>query len=128
MLTLICGVSRAGKTTFSKQFDDVIHLDEYGTILERYENVNKIVSEREDAIVEGVYDHVPLRLALLEAYKGEKRICIFLNPTEEEIKSRPWAKRHGYRMPPFEPPTYSEGWDEIIVIGDEHDEGRNYKE
>lgn len=122
MLILICGVSRAGKTTFSARFEDVIHLDELGTVLERYEKANKIAANKEDVTIDGVYDRAAQRIALLNAYKGKKRVCIFLDPTEEEIKNRPWAKTRGYRKMPFEPPTYSEGWDEIIVIGDEHDE------
>lgn len=121
MITLICGVCRAGKTTYSQKYDNVIHLDDMGKVPDRYHNVSYTVSRlHDDIVVEGVYDTAKLRKDLLEHYHGNgKRTCIWLNPSEEEIQNRPWAKRHGYHKYPFEPPTYDEGWDEIIIIGGE---------
>jgi len=118
-IKLICGVSRAGKTTYSQQFDNVIHLDEAARTGKRYEAVNNHVSKIiTDITVEGIYDKASARIDLLNSYHGTGgKICIFIDPTEEEIKSRPWVKRHGgyYRKHEFEPPTYDEGWDEIWI-------------
>lgn len=116
MLTLICGQPRAGKTTYSQQFDDVIHLDTSGA----YRGVFHIVRERSgDVIVEGVYHSSSHRKLLLQAYKGEGSRCIWLDtPLEVRRKRKGWDTHCDVS---FEPPTYSEGWDEIIIIreGDE---------
>lgn len=111
MLTLICGLPRAGKTTYSERFDDVIHLDTSGA----YQGVNRRLKHRTgDVVVEGVYQLQRERKRLIEAYKTDTYKCIWLNTPDEVRRSRPgWDK---YCDKPFEPPTYSEGWDEIIVI------------
>ena len=112
MIKLICGVSRAGKTTYSQRFDNVIHLDDMGKPLDRYSKVNELVSNRNDVVVEGIYDTPELRIALLNAYKGDEKVCIFLDPSEEAMKGR----KHFTRKHKFTPPTYAEGWDEIRRI------------
>lgn len=123
MLTLICGCSRVGKTTYSQAFDNVIHLDDVGIPQERYAIVNRLlVSLNGDIVVEGIYDRASLRIALLNAYKGIGKRCIWLDPSEEEVRSRPWGRKHGFSKHSFEPPTYSEGWDEIIIIGEHNGE------
>ena len=117
MLTLICGVSRAGKTTLSQIFDNVIHLDDVAPdIMDRYPKVNSMVSKMDDVTVEGIYDRKEQRIALLEAYKGTGTRCIFLDPSEEEIRSRPWGRRHGYKKRSFEAPSLDEGWETIIWL------------
>ena len=118
MIKLICGRSRAGKTTYSKRFDDVIHLDFCGGLHTCYDDALKKVAEKDgDVIIEGVYNTAERRTALLNAYKGEgKRICIWLNTPNDIIKSRFFNSKN-YLLPHlFEPPTYEEGWDEIVVI------------
>lgn len=116
MITLICGVCRAGKTTYSRLFNNVIHLDDVEKPGKRYAKVNEILDGKSgDVVVEGVYETAEYRSELLKHYKGEgKRLCIWLDPSEETIKSR---LRHQpfYRKRHFEPPTYAEGWDEIII-------------
>ena len=111
MITLICGLPRSGKTTYSERFEDVIHLDTSGA----YNGVNRRLEHRTgDVIVEGVYHTKSLRERLLKAYKGTGSRCIWLNtPDEIRHNRRGWDKFCDY---PFEPPTYDEGWDEIIVI------------
>ena len=114
-LTLICGRSRAGKTTYSKRYDNVIHLDSHGMPPQSYPRVLTKLGDGE-VVVEGIYDTAELRIELLNAYKGQgKRVCIWLDTPLDVIKSRFFhvPSKHPY---PFEPPTYSEGWDEIIVI------------
>lgn len=111
MLTLICGLPRAGKTTFSKQYENVVHLDEVGF---NYERCNRLVRD-EDIVIEGVYNKAEQRKALLATYHGGAKKCIWLD-TPKHIRQ----ERAKTKIPdmPFEPPTYSEGWDEIIVIGE----------
>ena len=114
MLTLICGLPRAGKTTYSKQFEDVIHLDTSGCypgVLRRMANIEG------DVIVEGVYNRTRQREALIKAYNGEGFKCIYLNtPFEVRKKRRGWQKCCEI---PFEEPTLEEGWDEIIIMSGE---------
>lgn len=122
MILLICGVGRAGKTTYSEAFKDVIHFDLMGRMDERYRNINEIVSHKDNAIVEGIYNRKEFRIGLLNAYKGKDRKCVWINTPKPIVLER-LAKdgifatqEHFY----FEPPTYSEGWDEIIVTGEQH--------
>lgn len=117
MLTLICGLPRAGKTTYSAQFEDVIHLDTSGA----YNGVIRKLQHREgDAIVEGVYHTQSQRERLIKAYRGNGFKCIWLNTPLVVRKTRKgWDKFCDFH---FEPPTYSEGWDEIIIIGENYGE------
>lgn len=117
MLTLICGLPRAGKTTYSMRYDgtrEVLHLDQRG-----YVRTQKKVRALGDVVVEGTYNDAYQRIALVQAYTGDFKECIWLD-TPIEIKKT----REGYSQCcelPFEPPTYDEGWDNIIVIkGDAH--------
>lgn len=130
MITLICGRCRAGKTTYSRKFSNVVHLDTAAKSgRERYQSVLRMIPEQSgDVVVEGIYDTAEKRMALLDAYVGEDSKCIWLDTDPETISRRmgmafgPW--RHHPVMVPreFEPPTYTEGWDEIIVIrGDQVD-------
>lgn len=110
MLTLICGMPRAGKTTYSMKFENVIHLDELG-----YRAVkDKVSNIVDDVVVEGIYNNASIRMRLAEAYKGQGRKCIWLDTPLEVRKKRPmWHPTEGMI---FEPPTLDEGWDEIIVL------------
>lgn len=122
MITLICGVGRSGKTTYSKAFENVIHSDLMGHFPERYDNVIRAVTGRSDVVVEGIYGDKKQRARLIESYKGVKR-CIWLDTSEEVVKERmmndriPISKHHF----DFDPPTFEEGWDEIVIIrGNDH--------
>ena len=121
MLTLICGHPRAGKTTYSQKFDNVIHLDEEHST---QRVLQKIKGRTDDVVVEGIYYRPSERQELIKVYKGERTRCICLN-TSKEIREQ----RHGYRIRhdyPFLLPNYDEGWDEIIIIEDNNDESINY--
>ena len=113
MLTLICGLPRAGKTTYAERFDNVIHLDTsggYAGVLHRLKMV------KGEVIVEGVYRRTMDRERLIQGYPTDRYKCIWLNTPDEIRRSRKGWDR--YCDQPFEPPTYSEGWDEIIIIGE----------
>ena len=115
MLILICGRSRAGKTTYSQRFENVIHLDEVGF---SYERCRSYVHDG-DVVVEGVYDKAQLRKSLLSSYSGDSRKCIWLDtPTEIRRSRKGYSKLSDI---PFEPPTLEEGWDEIVIIRGEND-------
>ena len=117
MLTLICGLPRAGKTTYAERFDDVIHLDSCGV----YRGViHQMWTKKGDVVVDGVYHQRHQRECLIRAYQGNGTRCIWLNTPQEVRRTRKgWSKRCDY---PFEPPTYDEGWDEIIIIRGNNDE------
>ena len=116
-LTLICGMPRAGKTTYSQRFDNVIHQDglSYETVKERVAMITG------DVVIDGIYQHPYLRSKLIEAYNGKGKRCIWLDTPLEVRKKRPmWHPTHGMT---FEPPTYEEGWDEILVLrGDDNEQ------
>lgn len=112
MLILICGLPRAGKTTYSVRYNGiypVLHLDERG-----YYNILKKVEALDDVVIEGIYDTKELRRELLRHYKGTEKKCVWLNtPTEVKKTRRGYVSALEY---PFEPPTTEEGWNEVIMI------------
>lgn len=123
MLTLICGLPRAGKTTYSKRYEgkcNIIHVDTMGcTWLSRNARSLEAVRLEEDVVVDGILPHRAERQALLDAYQGDRAVCIWLDTPLEVRKTRKgWSKACEF---PFDPPTYDEGWDEIIVIKGEDD-------
>ena len=117
MLTLICGIPNAGKTTFSFSFVNVIHLDDHKGTTEVCELVGGMEGS---VVVEGVFGSPEKRKRLLESYKGEGSRCYFLDvPLRESIRRENRGRsrfilENAYRR--FEPPTHDEGWDEIIRI------------
>lgn len=118
MFTLICGRCRAGKTTYSKRYQDVIHLDDVSKSgRERYPKVKEMVKQHiatDDVVVEGVYETSEFRKDLLSVCKQSPKRCIWLDTSLDVIQQRMGqfivVPRH------FEPPTLAEGWDEIIII------------
>lgn len=119
MLTLICGLPRAGKTTFSSRYTcKVLHLDEFGAFSRAYSRIEDRLTD-EDIVVEGIYDKAELRRSLANVYKGHGRVCIWLDtPIEMKRTRKHYSKYCEYT---FEPPTYNEGWDEIIIIRGEEE-------
>lgn len=115
MLILICGMPRAGKTTYSQRYENVIHLDGNG-----YNKVKDMISNTfGDVVVEGIYHDSRSRTKLIKAYQGHGTRCIWLDTPLEIRKARPkWTPSYGMI---FEPPTLDEGWDEIVVIKGDDD-------
>ena len=116
MITLICGHSRAGKTTYSQRFDNVLHLDEIHTT----QRVIQLVKAKDgDVVVEGIYYRPSERESLLHAYKGQGSRCICLD-TPKEVREERMGHliKHDY---PFRYPTLDEGWDELIIIRGDND-------
>lgn len=121
MITLICGLPNSGKTTFSKRYGNVLHLDDYG------HRISEAVAHADgDVVVEGVFVLGYMRKRILESYSGDgKKVCVWLNASPEECVRRESRGRPNYMIwnchSVFEPPTYDEGWDEIVVIKGDSD-------
>lgn len=125
MLTLICGLPNAGKTTYSARYDNVIHCDDipHRTSDEMFEKCHKMLSEiHGDICVDGVYVSIERRKQLLDACgHQDKKVCIWIDTPYEECleRERNYRKRPldivhtHHRM--FQPPTLDEGWDEVII-------------
>ncbi len=127
MFTLICGLPNAGKTTYSSQYDTVLHLDDFP--YNRFLNCNKAVAESDgNIVVEGIYNLRCRRERLLEAVadKGVPKVCIWIDTPLEVCLERCKRGRaeHIVRKSAemFQPPTLDEGWDEIIIIGENYGE------
>lgn len=116
MFTMICGLPNAGKTTFSKRFANALHQDDIGT-LNRV--IDAIKQTNGDVVAEGYFGRSEERERVLATQSGWKR-CIFIDVTTDESIQREDRNRHPQILRNasmfFEPPTYSEGWDEIIII------------
>lgn len=125
MLTLICGIPNAGKTTYSAKYGNVIHLDD----MPSNQVKNCCIKAREvkgDVCVEGVFHRKKYRRELISMCRHQSpKVCIWLDtPLDECVK-----REMSYRKRPlgivtahnewFEPPTLDEGWDEIIRIGEQ---------
>lgn len=119
-MTLICGHSRAGKTTYSQRYEcKVLHFD---NICSYTKIINEVKKAESDIVVEGIYYGKEQRAELCKAYNG-KSVCIFLDTSTEVREERMGRKiLHPY---PFNAPTLSEGWDEIIIIRGEHEQRIN---
>ena len=123
MLTLICGRTRAGKTTYSKGFKNVLHLDDFGKYPKSVKPcIDEVKLINDDLILDGIFEYVDQRKDLLRVYKGTgKRICIWIDTPLKSIGIRLYGEEKYTDkvlaiMIPFEPPTYDEGWDEIYIV------------
>lgn len=122
LIILVCGRCRAGKTTYCRRFKNVLHLDIFGIHPKSYpECLKEVETISGDLIVDGIFDTAERRIALLEAYKGGgKKVCVWIDTDLDIIEGRIRRYSKTRKLPePFEPPTYIEGWDEIIVIRDD---------
>lgn len=116
-LILVCGRSRAGKTTYCQRFgrSEVLHLDNYGML--NYDGLLQAVARRRtDTVVDGIFHTRELRIRLLDLWGGSAK-CIWLDTPIETVKGRlhPFIGGKVYPLE-FEPPTYDEGWDEIVRL------------
>lgn len=128
MITMICGLPNAGKTTYSRRYNNALHQDDLGTT----DNVIEAIKQAgADVVVEGVFSTCDIRRRVLSAYGGKSR-CIFIDITAEESIRRENRNRHPQILRNaarfFEPPTFAEGWDEIIVIKGENNVERYYRQ
>lgn len=121
MLTLICGLPNAGKTTYSQQFDNPLHLDEIGTADSVIDMMKQIDG---DIVVEGFFGKSADRRKIRSAYNGEA-VCLFIDISPDESIKRENRNRHPSILRNaaryFEQPTYTEGWNKIIHIGGKYE-------
>lgn len=122
-VTLICGLPNAGKTTYSEQFDNVFHLDDFDcrTFKKKFDMCNKTSSKSEtDVYVEGCYHRKSLRKEFIETFKDWKKVCIWFNTPLDVCLSRCEKARSEMVVlsinKAFQEPTKDEGWDELIVL------------
>lgn len=122
-MVLICGLPNAGKTTYSANYDNVIHYDEVHA--QKGQHPQKLLCEMvskasQDVCVEGIFITARERRAVVQASNAEHKTCIWLNTPIDECMKRENRNRATCLIQScaelFEPPTKSEGWDEIIVI------------
>ena len=118
---MICGLPNAGKTTYSKQFDNALHQDDIG----RISRIVEMIEHKDDVVIEGYFGRRHERDRVRQAHKGYTK-CIFLDITTEESIKRENRNRHPQILRNasrfFEPPTLDDGWDEIIIIRGEHEQ------
>lgn len=92
------------------------------------EVIEDMVSEQDDVCVEGTYLAVRQRRKLLSAYKGDRKICIWLNtPLDVCIARENRGRKDGLHImcaKAIQPPTLDEGWNEIIVLKPDGSETR----
>ena len=125
-MLIICGIPNAGKTTYSVQYDSVVHFDGLDTTTKKKYDRLKELARNGNAVLEGVFGDKRRRTELIECCPLEERkVCIWLDTAVEECvrrenRNRPTNMiRHHAKV--FQPPTYAEGWDEIIIIKTETD-------
>lgn len=122
-MILIIGHPNSGKTTYSQQYDNVIHLDDFPR--NKFLNCNEAVKKTDgNVVVEGIYNLRCRRELLLKQVEGKSciNICIWLDTPIEICLER----EKNYRKRPqemilsccntFQPPTLDEGWDKIIRV------------
>ena len=135
ILTLIFGISNAGKTTYSEKFPDTIHLDDFLSDRHKpYQELNEYIKDlQSDIYVEGLFLRREFRVDLIKATPNHRHVAILLKAPLDILieRERNYRKRGDgfvrFQNRVFEPPKKSEGWDEIIVIDnyegkhDDHD-------
>ena len=110
------GMPNAGKTTYCERFGNVVHLDDRRTIAATC----KAMHGMDDVTVDGIFPTRSTRRRLLRAYEGNGKRCIWLDVPYGECLRRETRGRSSAFFERFsdlfEPPTYDEGWDEIIIV------------
>lgn len=126
-MILICGIPNAGKTTYSKRYNNVIHFDGIKGGRRRRDIVVDLVKADNDVVVEGVYPKAKERKRLVDA-SSVYNTCIWLDVPVDVCLSREnkYRKRGEHLViwaaEDFEPPALDEGWDELIIIRGEHEQ------
>lgn len=143
MIYVLCGIPASGKTTLAKylseKFNAKIHSwddidgansnpDSINTTRAKWiENIKKDLDIGNNVICDGMNILSEKRVCLINEFKNyncPKILYVMTTPLEECIKRN--AQRIGQaRLPNFvleqsqeiyEPPSYSEGWDEIYMV------------
>ena len=82
MITLICGLPNAGKTTYSKNYTNVIHYDEvpHVTFNEHLENTFQLIQNTSgDICIDGGFISINERKKLLSLTNNhDTKICVWI--------------------------------------------------
>ena len=93
MLTMICGLPNAGKTTYSAQFENALHQDEIGTI----SRIVSAIEPMDDVIIEGYFGRREERDRVRRAHSGYAK-CIFLDISVVSIMLNSYPFNCGYAL------------------------------
>lgn len=106
MITLICGLPRAGKTTLSGNYKCKVYHGDY--------NMHKCYRVKDDvACVEGIFVTPSMREKVIRD-REDFKLCVYLD-TNREILSKRGFKNDNATC---SEPTLEEGWDKIIIVKD----------
>ena len=117
-MVLIIGLPNAGKTTYSQRFTEVLHYDD----ISRYRQAERIEIYRstEAECIEGIYNTVASRKRILDNVTADTKVCIWIDTPVDICIEREDRGRGEHLVlaheKMFEPPTYEEGWDEIVIV------------
>lgn len=117
-MILICGIPNAGKTSFSKRYKNVLHYDDISHL--SHDERMKHIAKHE--VVEGIYNSMSSRKRILEMSTTKPNVCICIEtPVDVCLERERCGRARGdrivmYHASRFQPPSLSEGWDEIIFI------------
>lgn len=119
-MILIIGIPNAGKTTYSGRYEDVVHFDDIWS-RSIYQHLAEMISKNNEIVIEGVLGNAEKRKMLVSCSTA-RNVCIWLDTPMEECleRERNGRKRSEHLViwssEEFEPPTLSEGWDEIVIV------------
>lgn len=136
-LYVFCGNAGSGKSTLSKKLAKEhnairISFDENGFLQHKeliYPTI-ELLQDKKNVVVDALFVRKTSRKMILDSVKNIdcKRILIFMNTSLEECIHRNTQRPNP--LPEFmvrdiynsiEPPTFDEGWDEIIVVNNDED-------
>lgn len=123
-IVCVMGYPNSGKTTYSKNYSTIIHLDDYpyiDTIIAN--NIINTITTDEDVCIEGdKLNHISFRQIFLpilfNKFKYANKICVFLDTPKNICVYRENRGRHINQMLMYniDQPSFDEGWDDIIRI------------
>ncbi len=131
-MILIIGIPNSGKTTYSKQYQNVVHFDDVWS-RNIYDYLVNVIKENNDVCIEGVFGNCENRKKLVEQ-SSKENICIWLDTSLEICLEREKTGRKRsehlvlWQHEDFEPPTFQEGWDKIIIIKDNNNVKCSYRQ
>lgn len=126
--TLICGLPNAGKTTYSKQYKNVIHLDDYKIkYRDRWQDAcfKTLRQMKNSMCMEGLAISKEFRKSLVNIAKARNynTICIFIDTPVDVCIKRCDLNDKGVPKQNIvlygkliNRPTLEEGWDELKII------------
>ena len=106
---MVCGLPNAGKTTYSKRFQNVVHYDDYAHL----PKAERDSIFRAASCVEGIFNSRRGRMSVLDGRSGT---CIWIDTPAEVCASRGNDTTVWCHAAMFEPPTYDEGWSDIWIV------------